>query len=183
MPARTSRYLVVNASVAQASGGEDAVLPRSKYCRDFLMAVRTICHCIVMTSEISREWKEHQSNFARQWRVSMEARKKVCRVDVASYDELYGKIEYVASNEKDRDAMLKDFPLIEAALSTDRTVISLDEKARRLFSGAAQNVSELKSVVWVNPEKAEEQPIRWLKDGAKSEKSRQLGFGWAETRS
>ena len=177
MPARASRCLVIDASVARASGGEDATYPTSKRCRDFLTAVRIICHRIVMTPEISREWKKHQSNFARQWHVSMQARRKVCRVDAAPNDGLYNKVKREAANEKDREAMLNDLHLVEAALATDQIVVSLDEAARGLFADTAQRVGELKNVVWVNPDRADERPVRWLEEGARPEKGRQLGSG------
>ena len=177
MPARASRCLVIDASVARASGGEDATYPTSKRCRDFLTAVHRICHRVVMTSEIGREWKEHQSNFARQWRVSMQARRKVCRVDVTPNDMLYDKVKQEAANDKTHQAMLNDLHLIEAALITDRTVVSLDESARGLFAEMAERVGELKNVSWVNPDRVDEQPIRWLEEGARPEKSRRLGSG------
>lgn len=174
MPARVSRCLVIDASVARASGGEGATHPTSKRCRDFLTAVRRICHRVVMTPEIGREWKEHQSNFTRQWRVSMQARRKVYRVDVALNDMLYDKVKQEAANDNVREAMVNDLHLIEAALITDRTVVSLDENARHLFAQAAQKVGELRNVAWVNPDAADEQPIRWLEEGARPEKNRQL---------
>ncbi len=72
--------------------------------------------------------------------------------------------------------MLKDFHLLEAALVTDRTVIALDEIVRALFGTACQTMGQIKSVVWVNPDKAEEQPLVWLEEGAEPEPHRQLGF-------
>jgi ABC-type iron transport system FetAB ATPase subunit len=90
--------------------------------------------------------------------------------------DLRSKIERAAGDEQDCAAMLKDSHLIEAALVTDRTVISLDETARELFTLMAQSVGEIKNVVWVNPDK-DEQPINWLEEGAKPEKNRRLDFG------
>jgi len=67
--------------------------------------------------------------------------------------------------------------LIEAAIATDRIVISLDDNtARRFFGRVAVQVDELKEIVWVNPPKIEEEkPIEWLENGAKPEKERMLG--------
>lgn len=177
MPTKTSRRLVIDASIAHASGGEEAIFPTSKNCRDFLIAVRTICHRVVMTTAIIEEWNNHQSNFARRWRVSMEARKKVVRVSAPTDDNLRYKIKHIASSDKARDAMLKDIHLIEAAKATDQTVIALDETVRNLFASISQSVGEMRNIVWVNPDKAEEQSISWLENGAKPEKKRLLGFG------
>ena len=176
MSPKVLRHLIINASVARACGGADATHPVSKRCRDFLRAVMDICHGVVMTSDISLEWNSHQSNFARRWRVGMVARKKVHPVHDVTNSELLDKVIRTATSQKDREAILKDFCLIEAAMATDQTVISLDEQARNLFAEAARTVGELRSIVWVNPAKTTEQPISWLENGAKPEKKRRLGF-------
>jgi hypothetical protein len=174
--ATNSKRLVIDASVARSSGGEEATYPTSVYCRDFLQAVLDISHRVVMTPEIREEWNRHQSSFARTWLRTMVAKKKIdYRSDISANDELWNKIESIASSDKARDAMLKDFRLIEAALATDRTVISLDNTVRKLFDGAAVRVGELRTVVWVNPALPEEQPIDWLNNGANPERDRLLG--------
>ncbi len=49
--------------------------------------------------------------------------------------------------------MLKDLRLIEAAIATDKIVISLDDNtARKFFIRAASQVDKLKNIVWVNPD-------------------------------
>jgi len=169
------RRLVINASIARACGGKGATHPVSKRCRDFLLAVMGICHGVVMTSDITLEWNKHQSNFARRWRVGMVARKKLDLVHDVTDNELLDKVMRTATNQKDREAMLKDFCLIEAAMATDQTVISLDEEARNLFAEAARAVGELRSIVWVNPAEPTEQSMSWLESGAKPEEKRRLG--------
>jgi len=176
---KDSKRLVIDASIARSAGGNEATTSCSKHCRDFLKSVLEICHRIVMTSEMMSEWNRHQSNFARQWRVSMVARKKVDYLDDTKNNmvsAISNKVESVAVNKKDLDAMRKDFHLIDAALASDRTIASLDEAVRELFIAASSSVGELKSIVWVNPAKEEEQPIFWLQNGAKAEKERQLGY-------
>ena len=72
--------------------------------------------------------------------------------------------------------MYRDACLIEAALATDRTVASLDEQVRALFRQAADQVGELRAIVWVNPEREEDDPILWLERGAPVEPDRMLGY-------
>ena len=72
--------------------------------------------------------------------------------------------------------MLKDFHLVEAALVTDHTVIALDEIVRALFGTACQTIGQMRTIIWVNPDKPEEQAIAWLEAGAAPERHRQLGF-------
>jgi len=71
--------------------------------------------------------------------------------------------------------------LIEAAIATDRIVISLDDNtARRFFGRVAVQVDELKEIVWVNPAKIEEEkPIEWLEKGAEAQSDRLLG-NWCD---
>ena len=79
-------------------------------------------------------------------------------------------------NEKAKEAMLKDFRLLEAAIATDRTVISLDNTVRNLFAAAAEKVGEIGNIVWVNPTETDQNPIEWLEKGAKREKKHLLGY-------
>lgn len=72
--------------------------------------------------------------------------------------------------------MYKDACLVEAALVTDRTVASLDERVRSLFHRATDRVGELRAIVWINPELQEETPLLWLERGAPAEAERMLGY-------
>ena len=171
-----SKRLVIDTDVAQASGSETATHPRAKNCRDFLQMVLSLSHSVVMTPEISDEWKRHRSDFARRWRVSMDARKKVYRINSPVDEELHDKIKRTATNPEESENMQKDFHLLEAALATNQTVISLDEVIRGLFAHASQRVGEIRDIVWVNPERMEEEePLAWLQNGAPPENHRKLG--------
>ncbi len=75
-----------------------------------------------------------------------------------------------------REAMLEDVILIEAALATDMTVASLDETVRGHYRRAFNSVQALKNVVWVNPDKEDEKPIIWLREGANPDEERKLGY-------
>lgn len=176
MPANAPHDLIIDSSVARASGGEEAAYPTSKNCRDFLKAFMAAHHYIVMSPPITEEWNKHKSIFVRQWLVSMFARKRVKRVEPEALEELRARLALIASSQKDHDAMLKDFHLVEAALVTDRTVIALDEVVGSLFSEACQTLGQLKNIAWVNPDKSEENAIIWLEAGAEPEKHRMLGF-------
>ena len=175
MRSRNSKRLVIDTDVAQASGDEDATDPRAIHCRDFLKEVRSQDHRVVMTREISDEWKRHQSRFALEWRVSMDARRKIERINPPEDEELQDKVTNTASYQNEFEAMEKDFHLLHAALATDQTVISLDETIRWLFKRASQQVGEIRNIIWVNPDRtAEEHPIVWLQNGAPPEAHRRL---------
>lgn len=175
MRVRDSKRLVIDADVARASGSETATHPRAEHCRDFLSAILSLSHRMVMTEQINNEWKNHQSRFARRWRVSMDARKKIDRINPSEDEELQVKITTTTNNENKIEALRKDFHLLQAALATDQTIISLDETVRGLFKRASQQVGEIRNIIWVNPDRTtEEHPITWLQNGAPPEPHRQL---------
>ena len=180
---RTNNFkrLVVNASVAGSAGGKAASDSISINCTVFLETFLDECsHHIVMTPELSDEWDEHQSNFAATWLTSMITHRRFDSVEPPVNQALRDKIEKTAPNDNEIPAMRKDFHLLEAARETDGTIISLDKPARRRFARAALSIDEIKSVVWVNPDYAEEAPITWLENGAPPEEHRQLRT-WAHT--
>ena len=177
MRARNLKRLVVNASVARAAGGEGAIASVSINCTEFLETFRDECpHHIVMTPELAEEWNAHQSNFAARWLKSMIARKRFDYITPPQDSALSGKINTTAMRERDIEALQKDFHLLQAALATDQTIVSLDETVRGLFKRASQQVGEIRSIIWVNPDKAEEYPIAWLQNGAPPETHRQTFY-------
>jgi len=174
MAKKPRKRLVIDASVARSSGGPGSIHPTARNCRDFLLGVLEICHRLVLTPAIGCEWKKHCSRFARTWRVSMEARKKVERPPVPSDENLMARIREAASSQKAWEIMSKDTYLLEAALATDSIVVSGDDEAREEFAKAATLVKDIQQIVWVNP--SEESDCReWLRNGAEPEKERLLG--------
>jgi hypothetical protein len=131
-----SRRLVVDASVASAAG--QTMHPTSFRSREFLGEVLKISHRIVMTVSLAAEWDRHQSLYAARWRAEMRTRNKV--VDIADVQNEEVRRQVVGSR-----AIQKDLHLIEAALATDKVVISLDDRAQ-----ADLCVEATKDVTWVN---------------------------------
>lgn len=175
MAKKQAKDIVVDADVARAAGGKEAIHPTPKKCRAFLLAFFDTPHRIAMSPKIREEWDKHQSRFARIWRVKMVATKKFRYVkpvpNIELEDQLISKLNTMAEEK----ALRKDFHLIEAALVCDKRVVSMDERVRTLFSECAKQVSEIKDIVWVNPINEDETPIEWLLDGALAENNRLLG--------
>ncbi len=169
-----SKRLVIDADVARSAGDETATDPRSINCREFLIQVRTQQHQLVITETISEEWKRHQSRFARRWRLSMEARRRTVSINPPEDQQLRSKIEVTSSNANEIETMEKDYHLLEAALSTDNSIISCDDSVRILYAQASKQVGEIRKIIWVNPDKTEEEPIVWLENGAPPENHRLL---------
>lgn len=167
--------LVIDASVAQSAGGEGAVNGVSKRCREFLVAAYDLAFRVAMTPEIAREWKRHRSSRTRKWLNEMAGRKLVDRIEPEPDAELRNCIYEVKVSAKRHQAMRKDVHLLEAALATDRRVVSRDDEVRGLFRSLAKEAKKVADVVWVNPVAPEEQAVSWLQNGAPAEKRRQLG--------
>jgi hypothetical protein len=174
MAKRKPRRIVIDASVARASGPPDAVHPTGQQCRACLTQVLQICHHVVMTEALRGEWGRHQSRFARGWLLQMYSRRKVAQLDVAEDGALRRQVSESVAHADDTLAMLKDCHLLEAALATDRIVLSLDESARGLFADFSAHHDLAGRVVWVNPTQPNEQSETWLADGARAETARTL---------
>lgn len=170
MKKKQSRDLVIDASVARASGGVEATHPTATVTRNFLQAVLTICHKVVMTSAVRDEWDKHQSNFARKWRSSMVARKKLKPLIVEERKNLRQQIELENISRAQKNIMFKDCHLIEAAFVTDQRIIALDDAARMLFSEASSNISEIQNILWINPTADSKQVMAWLNGGPDQKK-------------
>lgn len=169
-----SAVLVIDCSIAHAAGPEGAEHPTSKHCRDFLLAVLRICHRIGMSPAVAEEWKRHRSGFARQWLVSMHARKKVVPIAVDEDPQLRKALAISATTNKSRDAMLKDAHLLEAASHSDKRIAALDETVRRLFASAARTHKPIRAMCWVNPDTEFDEIVEWLEAGAPLDKAKQL---------
>lgn len=171
-----AKNLVIDTSVASAATERITLDRTSKNCCDFLKEVLACDHRFVMTPSIKTEWDQHQSAFSRKWRLAMIARKRVTLINVEANKRLREEFDAIASTDKDREAMWKDSMLIEAAIASDKIVISRDEKARIPFTKAAISIHLLRAIAWINPDKAEETPIEWLRSGANADPERLLGF-------
>lgn len=179
---KMSRRIVVDASVARAAGTTEN--PVSRRSREFLQAMLTICHRVVMTPEINREWRRHQSNFSLVWLAAMRRRKKVIDacVDQDKQESLRAEVLASGLSAKQRAAVEKDCLLVTAAWASDRLVASNDDKVRAHLAQLSGTSPELSRVVWVNPTQPAETPVQWLEAGARTEDGRGLGLHAASGR-
>jgi hypothetical protein len=156
MKSKLSKRLVIDASIAQASGGKDAVHPTSKNCRDFLNNALEICHRFVFNKEILTEWKNHESDFAKEWRAEIVSKGKDILLNSGGHEKLKNKIirENININfsKNDKKAILKDFILIEAAIETDKIIVSLDIAAETICNNL-NHIVQLQTIKWLKPER------------------------------
>ena len=172
-----SKRLVIDVSVANTAGPprEDQPDP-SRSCAEFLDAVRQSEHLLVMTQDIEREWDASDADYATRWRSAMVSIGKVYFSRAVVGSELRAKIRSSVKGTSEQQGMLKDAHLIEAAVDTDRRVISCDETARRLYRRVFKRVDDLREIVWVNPTIAADDPIPWIQGGAPADPQRVLGY-------
>ena len=138
--------------------------PTSFRSREFLDEVLKISHRIVMTVSLATEWDRHQSLYTARWRAEMRTRKKVLDIADVQNEDLRRQVPVSR-------AVQKDLHLIEAALATDKVVVSLDDRAQ-----AALCVEATKEVTWVNAVEEGGHAIYWLRDGAPPKNEWKLGY-------
>ena len=169
----SSRRIVVDASVLAPTGP-----PEGPRCWRFLRTFRKkTSHRIVFSRELREECRRHETLFSKQWLTSMYAARRVDDHDATTDEDLRLAIRRVPGKEAERQAMLKDAHLLEAALATDRAIASRDERLRGLLRAKISHLRAVRPVVWVNPGREEEDAVAWLIQGAKAEAQRRLGGG------
>lgn len=92
----------------------------------------------------------------------MVARGKLVAVNVGERQDIRERVEAENVTPEQKNAMLKDCHLIEAAISTDKRIISLDEAARNLFVGLSDGIADMQDILWVNPVSDAEEVMTWL---------------------
>jgi hypothetical protein len=130
---------------------------------------------MAMTEAIQGEWNKYQTRFARGWRTSMVARRKLIFIEVVPHLSLEKRIERTVADRYLAAVIEKDRRLIEAALATEKRLISLDDHVRKHLRDHHSHLAEVRSICWVNPCTPEEQVIAWLESGAPADRSRLLG--------
>jgi hypothetical protein len=124
-----------------------------------LDSIYTICHRVAITEPILTEWQRHRSRFANRWLNQMFGRKKVVRLENPEEAGLEQSVATLPSPQ--RECAFKDIHLVAAAMSSDRIIVSCDERAREVFSSLVEPAS-LRQVSWANPERDTAAVLGWL---------------------
>jgi hypothetical protein len=164
--------MVVDASVAGSCGSPTASCLVSLACRSALITILNQRFKAVMSPALAAEWDEHQSRFARHWRVQMTKKRLIYRVPGQTHRKLANSIAAMQLSEREKRVAQKDFHLIAAAALTDRIVLSRDEEARGVFRAVARVLEDLQNILWVNPAIPEELCETWLREGANFDQTR-----------
>ena len=169
------RRLVIDADVARAAGRAASHDPTSAACRGFLTCTRDETrHVTAMSDKLSREWTEHASPFAVRWLAAMRSRGRLIDLGDTHEPDLHSAITRHAATDAQRERVLKDLHLVETARRADRVVCSRDEVVRGDLRLLARRVTQLGRVIWVNPTHPDEEPLSWLRAGARNDAWRRL---------
>lgn len=164
--------MIIDACVATSASAKDK--PVSTMCRNLLLEISSSNHKLGFTKQLEEEWSNHRSILGMKFLSSMKSRKRVLFIqDSEGIYEIRDRIKDISDKQR-IDAITKDLHLIEAALLTDKIVISSDKRARNNFGSIIHTIEELKELNWVNPVNVEENVIGWINSGAPMEEKRQL---------
>ena len=151
--------LVIDTSIIKAASERPSEDPTPGACAQLLRDVHSICHQVVFTPESRLEWSNHKSGFARRWRYWMVAKKKFHDLDASCRDDdLRNACERLFIDGDGPDSweeVEKDLHLAEAALATDKIVLSLERRIYECFQWASskRGARKLREVYWFHPVK------------------------------
>jgi len=162
--------LVVDTSVARAASGRPGAGHPSPACTEAMLLItrhggKAPTYEVVMSDHLFDEWKRHATPFSHKWLAEMRSKRRArfVRPDWPRVLEVR-----VAARERFPDgrfnAVEKDLPIVELAMSTGKRVISEDVAQRELLAQLVGDVEELKELWWFSPERGEVEP--WLHDRA-----------------
>jgi hypothetical protein len=162
---KSSKKVVVDACIARSSGFRE--IPASENSRNFLEMLRETDHLVAFNKDLSDEWNRHQSSFARKWRLTMVAKRKVVFVESFENMRLRDSLSRAVIQKKKLQAAMKDIHLVELALQTDKFIISGDNEVRLIFWDSSEKIPLLKDIIWFNPIEQFDFVMNWFKEGAK----------------
>ncbi len=166
------KTMVIDASIANAAS--EKLQQISKNCSNFLIVFRKNKYKMALSKKISKEWRDHQTEFSLKWQTTMRQKGLVLPIDNDEDFALQDAIVEYAESIDIRKIMIKDLHLIVVAMKTDKTIFALDDKARFHFMKISNFIQSFKNIIWVNPNKQDEDVIKWLNNGAKIENERML---------
>lgn len=149
--------LVIDTSIFRAASERPSADPRGQTCSDLLHRILTICHHVAFAPEARDEWNRHRSRFAMTWRRAMTARKKLHFLEEACRDDELRDVCRQLFEDDDApgswDEVEKDLHLVEAALVTDKVVLSVDRRIHECLAWVAsqRGARSLQGLRWLDP--------------------------------
>ncbi|GAB6285832.1 MAG: hypothetical protein STSR0009_20330 [Methanoregula sp.] len=165
---------VVDACVACSMGGPEALDPISKNCRHTLMEIFSKYHTIAISDKILEEYKRNGSRFFRDWLISMISKSRFKDVNGCENQELRDRIKQnicikhkiIEEQQAIIKIVFKDVHLLEAALVTDKFIISNDSRSRNHLVRLMKTDDKLLGLAIIYWVISDEILIEWLKTDA-----------------
>lgn len=188
MSRKNCKQLVIDANLTYASGDfkfnpmidlEGPSAPdRSRQC---LQAIFDEGHIAVFGRNLYGEWNRHvkDDSYAREWFKLMQRKSRVLLEDGDSYTSLYAPACACLANDGERDALRKDFHLLQSALATGQLILSREVNLPRIVRRTCGEVKEFASLYYGNPVCEGDDCRRWIKAGAEKDADRRIDV-WAE---
>lgn len=189
MSRRNSKQIVIDANLTYASGNlkfnpmldpVGAGAPdRSRQC---LQAVFDEGHVSVFGRKLYGEWSRHakQGSYARDWLNRMTRKGRIVLEDGDSFARLADPACACLASDGERNALKKDFHLLQSALATGQLIVSGEVSLQRIVTEACGEVQELASLYYGNPICEGDACRLWIKAGAEKDADRRIDVG-AET--
>jgi len=174
MSKRNTKSIVIDACIAHSAGGRNS--PVSYECSEFLRRIFKICHTFAISDKLKEEWEKHRTPYALRWYNSMHSKDKIEEIGDIKNNVLRDKIINSGLTNDELKTVLKDIHILEAALETDKIVISTDDRVRNLLKGISASIIELRDIIWVNPKHDLNFLLYWLKKGANPREDLKLGY-------
>ena len=134
-------------------------------------------HRVVLSATQYWEWQKHQSGFAKNWLRQMVGKKLHVVLSPEPDTGLTNGIYALDCTDKVQAEMLKDVHLLENALATDDTVLSLETNVFNLFCTHTAALKIPRPVAWVNPVDEPAACIAWVEAGAQVARARCVPAG------
>lgn len=158
--------LVVDVNIVHSSGGITAIHSTALKCREVLLTIYENQHKIVISSDLRHECVRHATPFSVSWYYQMKRNNLIEDIHDVRDETLREKILGCFPSDSVKKKVKKDIHLIEAALKTDKKILSNDQKERKKYCHASSSVTELNAIIWVNHLKNHDQVVNWLRCGA-----------------
>jgi predicted nucleic acid-binding protein len=158
------RDVVIDADVMRSAGETEH--PVSSSSRRALESVRERGHRVVLCQPIRDEYKKHSSRFSATWRASMVARKQVVNWVHTADEGLRDRLSnaFPSDHTANRDAVLKDAHLLEAANAMGQRIVSRDARANHLFRSVCSVLQQYGTLLWADLGNDGEKTQQWLEE-------------------
>lgn len=168
--------LVLDANLFGAVGAGTGSAEPAPSCVAVLEAVRVGPYAAAQNDALAEEWRLTESVYLLQWQAEMNDRGRLLTHNEPWAEET----ALLAARSQNERAIDKDAHLIRLSMTTDRRLVSMDNKLREALGrvlkrrGCPQTLTALHFVVPHNP-KVNHDALGWLQRGAPEDPAFHLG--------